>query len=186
MLGLSVVMAACMLIACTPNSNPVETVQPFEISVTEVKVISNQQQMIQDNNLTQSDQIKNRLVVSVSINNVTDMEFKKVWYELQLNSEVKPYIASQIIEFTSDKMNITTHEKSLASSLNDKTAVWGFSHDWNMSLTSEDDLNSYHGLSPEELAEELKSITVQVNWSGGKQTETIPLELSENDVNLLK
>jgi hypothetical protein len=36
------------------------------------------------------------------------------------------------------------------------------------------------------LAEELKSITVQVIWNGGTQIETIPLELSENDVNLLK
>ena len=129
---------------------------------------------------------ENRLIVSVLISNVTDLEFKEVWYELQINSEVKAYIASHILKFTSDKMDITTREKALAADSKGKPIIWGFSHEWDMLLTSEEDLDSYYDLSPEGLAEELKSITVQVNWSGETQTKTIPLELSEKDMKLLK
>lgn len=196
MLRLSVFMAASMLIACTPqqsegNSNPVvDTDQPFEISVDEVKVIRKQQQIFQDNNLIQTDEYENRLLITVSINNITELELKKVWFELQLNSEVEPYIASKILKFKSDKMDITSHEKALEADLKDKPQdkpiVWAFSHEWNMTLTTEDDLDTYYGLSPEGLAEELKSITVKVTWKGGSQTETIPLELSESDLKLLK
>lgn len=196
MLRLSVFMAASTLIACTPQQSEgssnlvVDTDQPFEISVDDVKVIRKQQQIFQDNNLIQTDEYENRLLITVSINNITELELKKVWFELQLNSEVEPYIASGILKFKSDKMDITTREKALEADLkdkpNDKPIVWAFSHEWNMMLTTEENLDTYYGLSPEGLAEGLKSITVQVNWKGGLQTETISLELSESDLKLLK
>ena len=189
MLGLCIL--TCLLAACTlqqaPNNpNPdVDQVQPFEISVTEVKVISKQQQMFQNESLTQTDQFENRLLVSVLISNVTNLEFQKVWYELQLNSEADPYIASHILKFASDKMDITTREEALAAGSKDGP-IWGFAYEWEILLTSEEDLHSYYDLSPEGLAEELKSITVQINWSDGTQSETLPLELGEEDVQLLK
>lgn len=190
MLGLSIL--TCLLAACTlqqaPNNpNPdVDQVQPFEISVTEVKVISKQQQMFQNESLTQTDQFENRLLVSVLISNVTNLEFQEVWYELQLNSEADPYIASHILKFASDKMDITTREEALAAGSKDGPIIWGFAYEWEILLTSEEDLHSYYDLSPEGLAEELKSITVQINWSDGTQSETLPLELGEEDVQLLK
>ena len=190
LLGLSILV--CLLVACTPqqapvNPNPdVDPAEPFKISVTEVKVISKQQQVFQNESLIQTDQFENRLLVSVLISNVTNLEFKEVWYELQLNSEVEPYIASHILKFASDKMDITTQEEALAAGSKDGPIIWGFSYEWEMLLTSEEDLDSYYDLSPEGLAEALKSITVQINWSDGTQSETIPLELSEEDVQLLK
>lgn len=190
LLGLSILV--CLLVACTPqqapvNPNPdVDPAEPFKISVTEVKVISKQQQVFQNESLIQTDQFENRLLVSVLISNVTNLEFKEVWYELQLNLEVEPYIASHILKFASDKMDITTQEEALAAGSKDGPIIWGFSYEWEMLLTSEEDLDSYYDLSPEGLAEALKSITVQINWSDGTQSETIPLELSEEDVQLLK
>lgn len=191
MFGLSVFVAG-LLIACTPqqsdsNSSPaIDTVQPFEISVTEVKVISKQKQVFKDEKLIQTDQHENRLIISVLISNDTDLELKEVWFELQLNSEVEPYIASHILKFTSDKMDITTREKALAVDSKEEPIIWGFSHEWDMLLTSEEDLASYYDLLPADLTDGLKSITVQVNWSGGTQAKTIPIELSKKDVILLK
>lgn len=186
MLGLSVFVATCFLTAriTRQSENAIDTVQPFDISVAEVKVISKQQEVFVDNNLKQTNQQEKRLVLSVLINNVTDMDFKKVWFELQFNSEVKPYIASQKIKYTSDKMDVTTYEKALLADSKDKPIVWVFSHEWDMLLTTEQDLISYHDLSPEKLVEDLKSITVNVHWSGGMQEITIPLEINEKDVKL--
>lgn len=187
-LGLSVFMATCLLMACITrkSENAIDTVQPFDISVAEVKVISNQQEVFLDNNLKQTNKQEKRLILSVLINNLTDMDFKAVWFELQFNSELEPYIASHILKFTSDKMDVTTQEKALLADSKDKTIVWGFSHEWDMLLTSEQDLNSYYDLSTEKLVEELKNITVKVHWSGGMQEITIPLEINEKDVKLLK
>lgn len=180
-LGLFVFMAICFLNACsTRNSeNAIDTVQPFGISVEEVKVINNQQEIFLNNNIKQTNEQEKRLILSVLIKNVTDKELNDVWFELQLNSEVEPYISSHILKFTSDKMDVTTQANALLADSKDKPIVWGFSHEWDMLLTSEQDLNSYYDLSSEKLVEELKNITVKVHWSGGMQEVTIPLEISE-------
>lgn len=191
-LVISIITATCFLNACITRqtNNAIDTAQPFDISVAEVKVISNQQEGYEDNNLKQTNQHEKRLILSVLINNVTDMDFKKVWFELQFNSEVEPYIASNIIKYTSDKMDVTTYGKALLADSKDKPSkdkpiICGFSHEWNMSLTTKQDLNSFYDLSPEKLVDELKSVTVKVHWRGGMQEITIPLELNEKDVALL-
>lgn len=187
-LGVSVLMAICFLIIhiTRQSENTNDKIQPFDISVAEVKVISNQQEVSLENNLKQMNQHEKRLIVSVLINNVTDMDFKKVWFELQLSSELKPYIASQILTYTSDKRDITTHEKALLAGSKNNPIVWGFSHEWDMLLTSEQDLHTYYDLSTEKLLEEQRSITVKVYWRGGWQETTIPLVIDENDAKLLK
>ncbi|WP_066714550.1 hypothetical protein [Clostridium sp. Marseille-P299] len=62
-LGVSVLMAICFLIIHitrqTENTN--DKIQPFDISVAEVKVISNQQEVSLENNLKQMNQHEKRL-----------------------------------------------------------------------------------------------------------------------------
>jgi len=48
-----------------------------------------------------------RLSLDVSIENNIEEEFEDVWYKITLNEETEPYIASMILEWTSDKMDVT-------------------------------------------------------------------------------
>lgn len=140
---------------------------PFEITISDVKVIS-------DN----SEETNPKLSLTLSIENISEQEFSNVWFEIMLNNEVEPYIASHILSYKSEKMNVTTKENA-QQNINDLN-VCGFVHKWTMSLTAEEDLKEYYDLKPENLYAALKQATVNVYWKSGKQKNCIPILLENN------
>lgn len=117
--------------------------------------------------------------IQVTINNISDKELKNVWFELSLNKETEPYIASHIISYQSDKMDVTTFEKAqLMKEKDGKPMISGFIHTWDMLLTTDKNLDEYNNLKTDELAKSIKFLNVIVHWDGGKQeyTETLSLK----------
>ena len=120
-----------------------------------------------------------RLVITVDIDNCKNKEYKNVSYKLQLNKEVEPYIASGIITFDeNDKMNVVPAEKAENMEReNGVLVVTGFQHEWDMLLTTKEDLAEYWNLSPDGINNALKALSVKIIWDGGKQEESVPLSL---------
>lgn len=167
--------------ACTSkhNNDIVTENNPFEIKVSIAKIINEKQKVFENEKLIETDNIDSRLVLSVQIHNLTDQELKKVWYELKLNNEAKPFIASQIINFKSDKKDVTSKKNALDNQTkpqNNKLLIWGYKHEWGMLLTPEKELKEYHNLTSDQLLDYLKFIEVKVHWKNGEQTKEIPLE----------
>lgn len=54
--------------------------------------------------------------------------------------------------------------------------------EWGTLLTTEEDLEEYSSIEQKKIVENLKELTVYVEWRGGKQVEKIPLELSEENI----
>ena len=120
-----------------------------------------------------------RLVITVDIDNCKNKEYKNVSYKLQLNKEVEPYIASGILTFDeNDKMNVVPAEKAENMEMeNGVLVVTGFQHEWDMLLTTKEDLAEYWNLSPDGIDNALKALSVKIIWDGGKQEESVPLSL---------
>ena len=120
-----------------------------------------------------------RLVITVDIDNCKNKEYKNVSYKLQLNKEVEPYIASGILTFDeNDRMNVVPAEKAENMEMeNGVLVVTGFQHEWDMLLTTKEDLAEYWNLSPEGIDNALKALSVKIIWDGGKQEESVPLSL---------
>lgn len=145
---------------------------PFDIRVTEL--------CIYDDYSSEESTTKDgkRLSITVDIENKTEERFKEVSYALELNPEVEPYIASGELRFESDKMDVYTKEEAEET----EAYVWGFEHVWGMLLTTEKDLEEYSSTEQKKIVENLKELTVYVEWRGGKQVEKIPLELSKESI----
>lgn len=61
--------------------------------------------------------------------------------------------------------------------------IWAFVHNWGLLLTTEEDLQTYHGVSREGIWKAVKTVTVDIHWDGGKQKEVIPLSLKRQGEN---
>ena len=142
---------------------------PFKINVSNVHVISDSSDMDNDKNDSY------RLNLKINIENIGNEEYENVYFEAELNKEVEPYIATHILKYTSEKMNITTAEiaKKTTGDLN----VYGFEHEWSMLLTAEEDLEEYYSSKTREMADYLDSVVVRVYWDGGSQEESIPVKV---------
>lgn len=149
-----------------------EIPSPFDISVTDIKVYP-------DASTEEKPEVKDghRLSLDVSIENNTEEEFEDVWYKITLNEETEPYIASKILEWTSDKMDVTTKEKAKKSG-KDSLNVWGLEHTWEMLLTTDEDLQEYD-ISENRIDKVLNTVTVEVFWKGGEQKEEIPVKVTD-------
>lgn len=152
----------------------------FDVNIDDIYVIAAEADA---NSSTNTVDYHDRLVIKVSIENKTDNDYKNVEYYLRLNEEVKPYIASGIIEFPQEKMDVVSQkkfnelkEKGKLNSM-ESPVLWGFEHEWNMSLTTEEYLKNYFNLSPNDFKNALKSITVTIHWDKGEQVENIPIQL---------
>lgn len=108
------------------------------------------------------------LFLSVEIMNKTENDYHDVHYTLSLNKEITPFIGSQIIDFKSDQFTVTTPERASANKL-PTLLVIGFKHNWSMAITEESDLKEYTNYNLEQLTENLKTVTVLVEWNNGKQ-----------------
>lgn len=139
-------------------------ISPFEITISDVKIVSDSNK--EDNP---------KLSLTISIENITEQEFNNVWFEIMLNDEIEPYIASHILTYESGKMDVTTKMKS-QQDINDLN-ICGFWHKWTMLLTSEDDLEEQYNLTQDSLYSALKEITVNVYWENGQQSNSIPISL---------
>ncbi len=182
-LFISLIFLIICFSACSHDNKNINENDPFDISAS-AKIIKENQKIFQNDELIETDKIDNRLNISVHIDNITDKDLKKVWFELRLNDEVKPFIASQIIYFKSDKMDLTSKENAFKSSNKNKSnkpLIWAFEHDWGMLLTPEEDLKEYHNLASEQIVDSLKYIEVNVHWKGGDQTQKIPLKIEKSD-----
>ena len=152
----------------------------FDVYISDVYIIPGESYA--DSNTDTAD-YHDRIVIKVSIDNNTDKDYKNVEYYLRLNEEAKPYIASGIIEFHQEKMDVISQEKFKELKKKGKLnsmgtpVIWGFEHEWNMSLTDEEYLRNYFDITPDGLADALKSVTVTIKWDGGEQVETVPLHL---------
>lgn len=157
---------------------------PFEIVVTDAKIVRVQREVFEGDILVQKDGEDLRLKISVSIVNSTEQDFQKVWFELELNPETEVFIASKITKFSStysmDYFYVTTLEKSTGPDGNDaqfaddgSLMVPGFEHNWNMLLEPV--------RAPEAVAKASKYINISIYWDGGSQIETIPLNVTIDD-----
>lgn len=150
----------------------------FDISAVLEGIIQEPQTILNDNNeVEQTEGIDKRLRLSIAIDNVTEEKYHNVYYKLKLNDEVKPYIATQTIQYTSEKMDVVSQAAAAKVGTDNgstKPLVSGFKHEWDLLLTTEEDLKEYHDLSEDGIRTALKSITVQVFWHGGSQEKTIP------------
>lgn len=147
---------------------------PFNIRVTELRIYddySSEESTTKDGK---------RLPITVDIENKTEERFKDVSYVLELNPEVKPYIACGELRFESDKMDVYTKKEAKET----EAYVWGFEHEWGTLLTTEEDLEEYSSTEQKKIVENLNELTVYVEWRGGKQVEKIPLELLEENISL--
>lgn len=153
--------------------------QPFEIEVSDVTITDATDLHLEETS-SSAEETCRRLSFEVSIYNHSDQEYKDVWFELSLNQEVQPYIATGILNYTSEKMDVTTAGDAKKNEVkNGKPNVCGFTHTWDMLLTTEEDLAEYSDLVPQGIEESLKTVTVCVFWDGGEQKETKTLHISE-------
>lgn len=188
LVSIPLILISCSNYFLHSPKNVAETVQnPFEIAVSPPKIERTGKQVFEGESLVQKDGEENRLAIEVSISNLTEQDYKNVWYELKLNSEVEPFIASKILKFSSNKFYVTAKEKvarqsqqvpSNASGLR----ASGFEHRWRMLITSKEELKEYYHASPEEIGKALRSITVTIKWQGGSQEQTVPISLSDEEM----
>lgn len=142
---------------------------PFDISVSDVKIVSE--------NSSSSDEIEKSLYLKILIENNLNAEFNDVWFKTTLNKEVEPYIATHVLSFTSEPINIITKEKA-QENIGKSSDACGFEFNWQMVLTDDDTLKEYYNLdSSNGLQESLKSVTIEMFWNSGEQSITIPIEL---------
>ncbi len=97
-----------------------------------------------------------RFCVSVAIDNRTSTDLQQVWYRLtlDLSTEIELPLSNPVYE--SHPIPVTPAEE---------TGVSSFAHESTMQLSAED---------AEKLKQVLRSITVEIFWWGGSQTETFP------------
>ena len=78
------------------------------------------------------------------------------------------------------KLNVISYEnEKVIKDNNEELSVTGFQHEWDMLLTTKDDLTEYWGLTQNGIYDALKAVVVEITWNGGKQEETIPLNLKK-------
>ena len=75
-------------------------------------------------------------------------------------------------------MNVVPAEKAENMEMeNGVPVVTGFQHEWDMLLTTKEDLAEYWNLSPDGINNALKALSVKIIWDGGQQEESVPLSL---------
>ena len=165
-----------LLISCKQSQNN-ENKNPFDVTVNEVKIIT-------DHSGINDETPAKRLVIDVSIKNAADKEFSNVNYKLSLNEEATPYIASQVLEFTQQqgihilpKNKFDEYINKNEQLLDDDPIALGFDASWDMLLTTEEDLQEYHGLAPDGIYNSVKDLYVDIYWDGGEQHETVSLQI---------
>lgn len=156
-------ITSLFLLGCY-DSNPAQELpeNPFSIQVLPPEIVVDGQD--------------NRLKVNVSMISEVEEYIKDVYFTVELNEEVKPFIAAQILKFTGDVKDVAPLEEVKKSKV-PGLVVTGFEHTWEMLLTTSEDLKNYSQHSPEEIRNELKSITVTVYWKGGSQQLIQPVNL---------
>ena len=163
------ILKRCCLNCDEMNNNKEDKENPFKISVSDVHIL------LDSSEIDESKRDAYRLNLRISIENIDNEDYEDVYFEAELNKEAEPYIATHILKYTSDKMNITTEE--IAKSTTNELKVYGFEHEWSMLLTTEKDLNEYYSLKTEEIVTCLDNVTVRVFWDGGSQEESIPIKV---------
>lgn len=181
-----VLICSLLFIAVTYEKKSDIVNQPYEVNVSTPEIICETEKISNENDTFQIlGGTQKRLIVTISIDNMTNLKYKNTWFELELNKEMKPYIASQIIKYTSgEKMDVTTSDEAKISdkNVNSKPMISGFEHEWGLLLLTEDELKEYFDLSPEGICDALKEITVRIYWDGGKEIIRKPLSLSFNSM----
>ena len=192
-IGILIISFACMTSTVYAKGIVDNPDQPFSITVSEPYISEESVQYFNDNNKleTAAEGTQNRLNFTVEINNITNQDYKNVWYRISLNEEVKPFLAAGIVTFTSDKMDILSKEHAFDPSIEDKEdspKIWGFTYEWGSLLTTTEEFQevTYYDKTgkeihntPEEIMEALKNVSISVHWKGGKQEVTLPLILEK-------
>lgn len=181
-------LISVLFIACAENVDN-QIVDPFAVTVQSIGVIQEPKTVLQGDDILVGEGYVKRLTIDLMVTNETEFDFSNVWIQCEWNDEVIPFLASQIATYTSSEVYITSYEKYMsiddAVTADGKPIVWGIQHNWSQLLTSEDDLNIYHGSTQIKLADALKNITVTIYWDGGSQTETIDVSLDEESIAIL-
>lgn len=169
------------IFAADTQQSKLKVEEPFDVQVEKVEMVQETEtSLMEENSEVAVKNINYYLSICVTIENKTKNDFQNVSFKLILNKEVSPFIASHILEYDSEKMNVTSEKKAEASVLekSDELLIYGFSHTWDMLLTTEGDLREYYdNLSVEEISDYLQSIQVDISWDGGSQSKTIDLSL---------
>lgn len=177
-----VVLILVILCGCAPGRYSTDS--PFSFEDIDICITYQKENIPSGDSVIESEVPVLRLNISFSVRNYSEDDYRGVWYEFELNEEVKPFIASGIIHHSITDKKMITGEKKAMQDDND-LLVWGFSHSWSPTLTSTSVLKEYYNLSLVEIKNHLESITVTIHWDGGSQTQVIPLTLQESDMDIL-
>lgn len=170
-------MVVAYILCLKSNSVVSENEKPFEVIAVNPAIIEDDTMLDEDNNVIKSETVNKYLRIKVEINNITDQEYDDVWFKLELNKEVEPYLAAGICEYISDeKMHVIPQA---SNNENNTTAgsITGFLHEWEMQLTAEEDLKEYYDMTQDGIKKALKEICVTVYWNGGEQSVQVPIQL---------
>jgi len=158
-----------------------DTSEPFSISVDNIEMVVYDNSVMESNNSAQgNDEVNKYLEIYISIKNITKNDFKDAFYTIQLNEEIKPYIASQVISFKSDSFWVTSESNAINSINALPLRVSGFTHKWDLLLSDEEDLKKFFGKDIKEIENALKYVKVSVQWEKGLQVKVIPVSLPES------
>lgn len=166
-----ILLIGSVYIRIDKTDNNKNTKASFDISVTDLRIyrdVSKENSNVKDGH---------SLSLKVIIDNNTEKDFESVWFKVKLNEGTKPYIASQMIEWSSEEVDVTTKEKAQENT--EKLLPWGFEHTWNMLLTTDEDLQEYESVSSNKIEKVLNTVTVQVFWKGGEQKAEFPVKVTD-------
>ena len=161
----------------TQSAQQKSIMNPFQIEISEPHIIQEAKQHFNDGKLVTDSGTEQRLQFTISILNTSEYDFSETWFEASLNDEVKPFIASQVISYRSDKFDVTSEAKADLVNNKNNLKITGFNHNWSLLLTTPDDLADYNGMTPDEIVNALRSIHVQIHWDSGTQEQDIPISV---------
>ena len=179
-LGIAVLSAFLFAVVFVlyPTSKPpvLDTKTPFLISVSEPRILEQPGKQFKGDTLVPTGKPERRLEFTISISNTVDADFQDVWFQETLNPEVQPFLADKLLTWQSEPMPVSTLEK-VQKPYADPRLCTGFEHTWSILLTTAEDLAAYDYKTPDEIADALQSVTVEISWKGGTQKQVFALRI---------
>ena len=174
---LSVLLLAVVFVLYPIPKPPVlDTETPFLISVSEPRIFEQPGKQFEGDTLVPTGKLERRLEFTVSISNTVDADFQNVWFQETLNPEVQPFLADKLLTWKTETMPVSTIENVQKPNADSRLCT-GFEHTWSILLTTAEDLAAYDHKTPDEIADALQSVTVEVCWKGGGQKQIFALKV---------
>ncbi len=156
-LGLCVLTAAVLLCGCGKKNDVVTETDAFSCKVDECRIVT--------------DEDGDRgLHITYSIHNESSQDYKNVSFESFLNEEADTFFNHQAGTYKSDEYHVLGKGKEVDQ--NDPKQTNGFTHF--------EEIDEPDGKNLDDVEDKLKSLTIRIQWDGGKQEVELPLTLEES------